>query len=177
MPFDARALTALDFPRIREALAERSSTSLGVERARGLSPSGDPGRIARELDEVEDALFGVSLSLGGIQDIRELHARTQDGRGLSGQELLTAAYSLDGAMTVKRAINANSRGPLREVALGLGEHGSAAPPARPRRAPAARHPSPPPWFTPDCCHGRGPSGLVLGSTQTSAPSSVSACGP
>ncbi|WP_179944616.1 endonuclease MutS2 [Deinococcus radiopugnans] len=122
MPFDARALTALDFPRIREALAERSSTSLGAERARALSPSGDGGRIARELDEVEDALFGVSLSLGGIQDIRELHARTQDGRVLSGQELLTAAYSLDGAMTVKRAIHANSRGPLREVALGLGEH-------------------------------------------------------
>ncbi|QLG09839.1 endonuclease MutS2 [Deinococcus sp. D7000] len=122
MPFDARALTALDFPRIREALAERSSTSLGAERARALSPSGDAGRIARELDEVEDALFGVSLSLGGIQDIRELHARTQDGRVLSGQELLTAAYSLDGAMTVKRAIHANSRGPLREVALGLGEH-------------------------------------------------------
>lgn len=122
MPFDARALTALDFPRIRDALAERSSTSLGAERARSLSPSNDSGRIARELDEVEDALFGVSLSLGGIQDIRELHARTQEGRVLSGQELLTSAYSLDGAMTVKRAIHANSRGPLREVALGLGEH-------------------------------------------------------
>ncbi|GGM07868.1 endonuclease MutS2 [Deinococcus aerophilus] len=122
MPFDARALSALDFPRIRDALAERSSTSLGVERARALAPSDDAGRIARELDEVDDALFGVSLSLGGIQDIRELHARAAEGRVLSGQELLNAAYSLDGAMTVKRAIHANSRGPLREVALGLGEH-------------------------------------------------------
>lgn len=95
---------------------------MGVERAQALGPSDDVGRIARELNEVEDALFGVSLSLGGIHDIRDLHARSQEGRVLSGQELLNAAYSLDGAMTVKRAINANSRGPLREVALGLGDH-------------------------------------------------------
>lgn len=122
MPFDSRALTALDFPRIRDALSERSATSLGVERARAMMPSDDAERIARELDEVEDALFGVSLSLGGIQDIRELHARAGEGRVLAGQELLSAAYSLDGAMTVKRAINTNSRGPLRDVALGLGEH-------------------------------------------------------
>ena len=122
MSFDARALSALDFPRVLDALAERSATSLGAERARALRPSDDPERIARELDEVEDALFGVSLSLGGIHDIRELHARAAEGRVLSGSELLSAAYSLDGAMTVKRAIGVNSRGPLREVATGLGDH-------------------------------------------------------
>lgn len=122
MPFDARALIALDFPRVREALAQRSATSLGAERARALTPTDDAGRIALELDEVEDALFGVSLSLGGIQDIRDLHARAQEGRVLAGQELLNAAYSLDGAMTVRRAIHANSRGPLRDVADGLGDH-------------------------------------------------------
>ncbi|WP_291431325.1 endonuclease MutS2 [Deinococcus sp.] len=122
MSFDSRALSALDFPRVLDALAERSATSLGAERARALRPSDDPERIARELDEVEDALFGVSLSLGGIHDIRELHARAAEGRVLSGPELLSAAYSLDGAMTVKRAIGVNSRGPLREVATGLGDH-------------------------------------------------------
>ncbi|WP_198170373.1 endonuclease MutS2 [Deinococcus arboris] len=122
MSFDARALSALDFPRVLSALAERSATTLGAERARALRPSDDGTRIARELDEVEDALFGVSLSLGGIQDIRDLHARAQEGRVLAGQELLNAAYSLDGAMTVKRAIQANSRGPLREVAQDLGDH-------------------------------------------------------
>lgn len=122
MSFDARALSALDFPRVLSALAERSATTLGAERARALRPSDDAERIARELDEVEDALFGVSLSLGGIQDIRDLHARAGEGRVLAGQELLNAAYSLDGAMTVKRAINANSRGPLRELAVDLGDH-------------------------------------------------------
>lgn len=122
MAFDSRALFALDFPRIRAALADRAATTLGRERAEALHPSDDMGRIVRELDEVEDALFGVSLSLGGIHDIRSIHARAQEGRVLAGQELLNAAYSLDGAMTVKRAITANSRGPLKEVALGLGDH-------------------------------------------------------
>lgn len=122
MAFDSRALAALDFPRIREALAERAATSLGAERARLLLPSDDAERIRRELDEVEDALFGVSLSLGGIQDIRDIHTRAREGRVLTGSELLSAAYSLDGAMTIRRAIQANSRGPLREVALGLADH-------------------------------------------------------
>lgn len=120
--FEGTALEALDFPRVRAALSQRAATSLGVERCLALQPSEDAGRIARELDEVEDALFGVSLSLGGIADIRGLHARTAEGRVLAGSELLQVAYSLDGAMTVRRAISANSRGPLREVALGLGDH-------------------------------------------------------
>ncbi|GHG06068.1 endonuclease MutS2 [Deinococcus piscis] len=120
--FADAALEALDFPRVRSALAQRAATGLGVERALALRPSDDAGRIARELDEVEDALFGVSLSLGGIFDIRELQARAAEGRVLAGSELLQVAYSLDGAMTVRRAIQANSRGPLREVALGLGDH-------------------------------------------------------
>ncbi|WP_261664030.1 endonuclease MutS2 [Deinococcus sp. Marseille-Q6407] len=120
--FADAALEALDFPRVRAALAQRAATALGVERCSSLRPSDDAGRIARELDEVEDALFGVSLSLGGIFDIRELQARAAEGRVLSGGELLQVAYSLDGAMTVRRAIQTNSRGPLREVALGLGDH-------------------------------------------------------
>lgn len=122
MAFDSRALSALDFPRITAALADRDATSLGRERALALRPSDDAYRIAQELDEVEDALFGVSLSLGGIHDIRDIHARAGEGRVLSGQDLLNAAYSLDGAMTVKRAIETNSRGPLRDVATGLGDH-------------------------------------------------------
>ncbi|ADV67312.1 endonuclease MutS2 [Deinococcus maricopensis] len=123
MPFDSHALDTLDFPRIREALATRAATRMGAERARALLPSDDAGRIARELDEVEDALFGVSLSLGGIQDIRPHFDRAREGRVLQGSEVLEVAYTLDAAMTVRRAIHTNSRGPLKDVALGLGEHG------------------------------------------------------
>ncbi|MGI8747292.1 MAG: endonuclease MutS2, partial [Deinococcus sp.] len=121
-PFQEGALATLDFPRIREALSSRAATPMGVERARALCPSSDAVRIGRELDELEDALFGVSLSLGGIQDIRATVDRAREGRVLAGQELLEVGYTLDAAMSVRRSVTQNSRGPLREVASGLGEH-------------------------------------------------------
>ncbi|AWN22246.1 endonuclease MutS2 [Deinococcus irradiatisoli] len=123
MPFDAHALDTLDYPRVRAALQERAATPMGVQLARKLCPVSDAGRIERELSELEDALFGVSLSLGGIGDVRELHGRANEGRVLSGQELLEVAYALDAAMTVRRSIAANSRGPLLRLAGQLGEHG------------------------------------------------------
>ncbi|WP_425148078.1 endonuclease MutS2 [Deinococcus sp.] len=127
MPFDEAALATLDFPRIREALASRAATRLGVERAQTLTPSGSAAEVARQLDELEDALFGVSLSLGGVQDVRPLVGRAQDGRVLTGQELLEVGYTLDAAMTVKRSVATNSRGPLLNVAStfagsGLADH-------------------------------------------------------
>ncbi len=122
MPFDSHSLTTLDYPRIRSALSERTATPMGFERAARLAPSTDSTQIARELDQLEDALFGVSLSLGGIGDVRDLHLRAYEGRMLLGQELLEVAYALDGAMTVRRAIASHSRGPLTPLAEHLGEH-------------------------------------------------------
>lgn len=122
MPFDPHALDTLDFPRVREALASRTATRYGRERAGVVAPSDDATRIKRELDEVEDAMFGVSLQLGGITDIRLLHARALDGKVLAGSELLEVAYTLDAAMTVRRSVTGGSRGPLRDVAHGIGDH-------------------------------------------------------
>ena len=125
--FEEAALATLDFPRIRAALASRAATGLGVERAAGLCPSDSAAVIGRELDELEDALFGVSLSLGGVQDVRPLVERARDGRVLTGQELLEVGYTLDAAMTVRRSVAANSRGPLLNVVQtyagsGLSDH-------------------------------------------------------
>ncbi|GAA3998470.1 endonuclease MutS2 [Deinococcus rubellus] len=122
MPFDAHALDTLDYPRVRAALSERAATPMGVQLARRLCPVADAGRIERDLNELEDALFGVSLSLGGIGDVRELHGRALEGRVLSGSELLEVAYALDAAMTVRRSIVSNSRGPLLRLSDLLGEH-------------------------------------------------------
>ena len=127
VPFEEAALATLDFPRIRQALASRAATGLGVERAHTLAPSASPAEVARQLDELEDALFGVSLSLGGVQDVRPLVERAAEGRVLSGQELLEVGYTLDAAMTVKRAVATNSRGPLLNVVStfaggGLADH-------------------------------------------------------
>ncbi len=127
MPFEEAALATLDFPRIRAALASRAATGLGVERASALCPSASATMVARELDELGDALFGVSLSLGGVQDVRPLVERARDGRVLTGQELLEVGYTLDAAMTVRRSVAANSRGPLLNVVQthagsGLSDH-------------------------------------------------------
>ena len=122
VPFDAHALDTLDYPRVRRALMDRASTPMGSELAQRLCPVADATRIGRELDELEDALFGVSLSLGGIGDVRELRERANEGRVLLGTELLEVAYALDGAMTVRRSITSNSRGPLLRLAANLGEH-------------------------------------------------------
>lgn len=123
MPFDAHALDTLDYPRVRAALSERAATPMGVQLARRLCPVADAHRIERDLNELEDALFGVALSLGGIGDVRELHDRAAEGRVLSGSELLEVAYALDAAMTVRRSIVSNSRGPLLRLSDLLGEHG------------------------------------------------------
>ena len=101
VPFEEAALATLDFPRIRAALASRAATGLGVERAGSLCPVSDAAQIGRELNELEDALFGVSLSLGGVQDVRPLVERARDGRVLTGSELLEVGYTLDAAMTVR----------------------------------------------------------------------------
>lgn len=122
VPFDSHTLATLDYSRIRAALTERAATPMGQERAAGLCPSHDPAQIERELDQLEDALFGVSISIGGIGDVRALHERAYEGRMLLGQELLEVAYALDGAMTVRRAIASHSRGPLLPLAERLGEH-------------------------------------------------------
>ncbi len=122
MPFDSHALDTLDFARVREALFARAATRYGAERVAALMPTDDAARVKGELDEVEDALFGVSVQLGGVTDIRDPYARAREGKVLPGNELLEVAYSLDAAMTVRRAVMAGSRGPLRAVAGRVGDH-------------------------------------------------------
>lgn len=117
-----RALMALDFPRVLAELSRRCATAAGQELARVLTPVSDPQVTQRELDEVEDALFGVSLSLAGVRDVQDEVARAQEGRVLLGTELLQVAYSLDALMTVRAATLGQSRGPLREIAADIGEH-------------------------------------------------------
>jgi DNA mismatch repair protein MutS2 len=69
----AAALRALEFDRIRDALARESLTSLGRERALALLPSTDPADVHRLLNlTVEAAAFvkaAGSLSIDGPEDL------------------------------------------------------------------------------------------------------------
>ena len=120
--FATQSLTVLEFDRVRSALAERAATGMGRELAYALEPVTNHETIKTWLDQVEDALFGVSLHLGGITDVRPLIARLFDGQAISGSDLLEIAYTLDAAMTLKRSVAQHSAGPLLEVAERIGSH-------------------------------------------------------
>ena len=66
----ARALEVLEFQPIRQAIAERSSTTMGRELALALMPNSDAYQIRVMIEQLEDALIGSSLHLGGITDVR-----------------------------------------------------------------------------------------------------------
>jgi len=113
-------LQKLDFPRIQAALAERAASSLGVERALGVSPQLSRAEVERAWARTAEALSGSDLSLGGVHDIRPLLERIRDGRVLDGPELLEIAYTMDASGTIKRSILASERPALSELARQLG---------------------------------------------------------
>jgi DNA mismatch repair protein MutS2 len=117
-----RAIEVLEFDAVRAGLAERASTNLGRELALALQPSTDAECVRTMLDQVEDALYGASLHLGGITDVRGVVAKLEEGNMVSGSDLLEIAYTLDSAMTLKRGIAQHSLGALLEVAQGIGQH-------------------------------------------------------
>ena len=118
----SRALITLEFDRVREALGERSATTMGRERCLNLTPSSDETVIRTDLDQLEDALFGATLNLGGITDIRPVMGKLADGQMISGSDLLEVAYTLDSAMTLRRSVAQHSMGPLTVIAERIGSH-------------------------------------------------------
>ena len=72
----AAALRALEFDRIREALAREASTSLGRERARTLTPSDNRNDVQAHLDLTLEAAAFVkssgSLTIDGPDDLEDV---------------------------------------------------------------------------------------------------------
>ena len=70
------ALRALEFDRIREALAREASTSLGRERARLLAPADTRDEVRKRLDLTLEAVAFVktsgSLAIDGPDDLEEI---------------------------------------------------------------------------------------------------------
>ena len=118
----SRALEVLEFQPIREAIAERSSTVMGRELALALHPTSDAYAIRTMIEQLEDALIGSSLHLGGITDVRGVISKLNQGQLVAAPELLEVAYTLDAAMTLRRSIAQHSLGPLMHVAEKIGQH-------------------------------------------------------
>jgi DNA mismatch repair protein MutS2 len=113
-------LERLSFGRVLAALAERAATFLGVELASNATPMEDQAEVERALERVQEVVDGGDLALGGIEDVRPLLARIRDGNLLDGREILTIAYTLDGAATLRRGIVASDRPALTELAVRIG---------------------------------------------------------
>ncbi len=87
-----KAMTALEFYKITDRLAQKAITQAGKERARNLQPSTDVDQIRlwqRDTTEaVNIAVKRGSLPLGGYKDVTESVKRAVMGGILSIQELL-----------------------------------------------------------------------------------------
>jgi DNA mismatch repair protein MutS2 len=126
---DEGSLRALEFPRIREAVAAYAFSPLGAERARAMVP--DAASAARAQAEAAEMMAYASASedipLGGLSDVRPLLKRLELDGVLTGAELIRVRDFLFAAARAQRAFGAEadypslhayaaSLYPLREVA-------------------------------------------------------------
>jgi len=114
-------LSALDFPRVREALSERVSTRLGEDLARRWAPLADPEEAARFRRAVREAA-ALGYRMGGIFDPRPLLERIRKGERPEGLELVEVAATLEQTAELKRLILEAGEGELARVAARIGEH-------------------------------------------------------
>jgi DNA mismatch repair protein MutS2 len=96
-----RALVTLEFPRIRELLAERTSFAPGRELADALMPVTDVREAERLQDETaaaRDLLRAQrSAGLGGARDVRDALRRARLGGSLDPQQLTEIADTIRAA--------------------------------------------------------------------------------
>jgi DNA mismatch repair protein MutS2 len=125
-----RSLEALEFPKVREALAEFTQTSLSRERALGLEPTYDIELVRQYQQETAEARVlledagHVDLTLG--PDPRPLFARAAVRGTLAGPELVVIADALDLTRRAKAAVGRSDRKTplLRAVARNIADlHG------------------------------------------------------
>ncbi len=98
-------MRVLELAKILHALEERCATEMAKELARSLLPSSDLEEVRRRLKETSDARrrfdqFGAP-PLSGINDIRPILERAQQGMVLEPKELLTIARTLERATELK----------------------------------------------------------------------------
>ena len=113
------ALEKLDFPRVQQTLANHAHTTRGREHALALLPNLSKAEIEISWQRLKEAVEGPALSLGGVEDIRPQIEAVSEGKVLDGNEVLSIAYTLDAAGTIKRAILSSERSALSELAKNM----------------------------------------------------------
>jgi DNA mismatch repair protein MutS2 len=109
-------LEKLAFGRVVAALADRASTPLGRDLALGVTPDLAPAGVTLAFERIDELLTGDDVALGGVEDVRPLVERVKEGNLLDGREILSIAYTMDAAGTVRRALARSARPRLGELA-------------------------------------------------------------
>jgi DNA mismatch repair protein MutS2 len=112
---DARSVALLEFPLVRERLAEKTSFAPSRRLAEALVPESDPVIIARSLEETDQArallIERRGVGIGGARDIAPWVERAARGGRLDPAHFLEIAATLEGAAALKLAL-AEVRWPL-----------------------------------------------------------------
>ncbi len=106
---DNKSLEMLEFPRIREILAEYTTFTAGRELAESLEPGCDYDHISLLLKQTSEAreLLGLdrSFSIGEVMDIRELAKIAALDSVLEPQRLLEVRQTLSALHHLRRYLN------------------------------------------------------------------------
>jgi DNA mismatch repair protein MutS2 len=116
---DPRSQALLEFPLIRERLAEATSFPPSRRLAEALEPSADPVVVARQLDETDQARALLSdrpgVGIGGAHDIGPFVERAVRGGRLEPEQFLAIGDTLDAAARLATSLADERRSLLREL--------------------------------------------------------------
>lgn len=122
MDLPRETLTALDWPVVVTALAERARTSLGVAAVQALQPLPDAAAVRAAHDAVDEILAlweeGTDLPVGGVEDVGVDAARAAKGEVLDVPELRQLGATLDSLRRLQWACLARDEQAPRLFALG-----------------------------------------------------------
>ncbi|HEX7347920.1 MAG TPA: hypothetical protein VF253_14110, partial [Candidatus Limnocylindrales bacterium] len=116
---DGRSQALLEFPLIRERLAEAASFPPSRRLAEALEPSADPVIVARRLEETDQTRALLSdrpgIGIGGAHDIGPSIERASRGGRLEPEQFLAIADTLDAAARLGTSLADERRALLREL--------------------------------------------------------------
>lgn len=123
---DPRSVVLLEFPQIRERLAEKTSFPPSRRLAEALEPSNEPVVVARRLDETDQvrALLGErpGVGIGAAHDIGPTIERAARGGRLDPEQFLELADTLDATSRLQTSLADDRRPLLHALARELHPH-------------------------------------------------------
>jgi DNA mismatch repair protein MutS2 len=120
---DSRSIALLEFPQIRERLANLTSFPPSRRLAEGLEPSDEPVIVDRGLDETDQVRSLLSerpsVGVGAAHDIGPAIERAARGGRLEPSQFLEIAETLDAVARLATSLGEERRPLLRDLARGL----------------------------------------------------------